>query len=86
MIHLKHPGHGFSPGLCLSQASLVATTRNALEPGPVKEGNLEERVHHMLLASRLPGLQMLSKGRLLRALRGQNRSWRGITVACVSAL
>lgn len=59
MLHLKHPGGRFSLGLCLSQASLVATTRNALEPIHAREWNLEGRVIMCcILASQLPGLQI----------------------------
>lgn len=85
MIHLKHPGGRFSLGLCLSQASLVATTRNALVPIHAREWNLEGRVIMCcILASQLPGLQMLRRGTPVRAPRGQNHTWRVTPLACVS--
>lgn len=34
-----------------------------------------------VLASQLPGLQMLRRGSLVRALKGQNHSWRVTTMA-----
>lgn len=48
MMHGKLSGCRFSPGLCLSQSSLVATTRNGLEPTHAREWNREGRGDRVL--------------------------------------